>query len=155
MQRSADDRVGVRTSSPIAPVSPSFTAAVALTDRTAPVQASRLRLSRATQDRMGLAAVVGGVVGILYFPLHSLAYFASEGSSDGVVKWADAGRDLLARLLDWSSADTVYRTYGKVYLVVVLGLFLGLIALRGRRAGEAEGLEQVGSLCRPARSANR
>ncbi len=60
----------------------------------------------------------------------------------GVVKWADAGRDLLGPLLDWTSADTVYRMYGKVYLVVVLGLLLGLIALRGHRAGEAEGLER-------------
>lgn len=81
-------------------------------------------------------------MGILYFPVHSLAYFASEGGSEGVVNWADAGRELLGPLLDWSSADTVYRTYGKVYLVVVLGFGLGLIALRGRRAGEADGLQR-------------
>jgi hypothetical protein len=91
---------------------------------------------------MGLAAIVGGIVGILYFPLHSLAYFATEGGTEGPIKWSESGRDLLEPLLDWDSADTVYRTYGKVSLVVVLGFVLGLVALRARRAGQAQGLER-------------
>ncbi len=61
---------------------------------------------------MGLAAIAGGVLSILYFPLHSLASFATEDGVEGTVKWADSGRDLLEPLLDWDSADTVYRTYG-------------------------------------------
>lgn len=95
---------------------------------------------------MGLAAACGGVIGLVYFPLHTLAYFATEDGRDsqGAVKWADFGRDLLEPLLDWGSADTVYRTYGKVYVVVILGLVLGLLALWSRRQGGENGLERWG-----------
>ena len=95
-----------------------------------------LRLSEAQQGWMGLAAAAGGIVGILYFPLHSLAYFATEDSTEGVVKWKDSARDLLEPLLDWDSADTVYRTWGKVGLLVVLGFVLGVLALWLRRRGQ-------------------
>ena len=90
---------------------------------------------------MGVAAIAGGIVGILYFPLHSLAYFATEDGTEGPVKWADRGRDLLEPLLDWGSADTVYRTFGKVSVVVVLGFVLGLVALWLSRRGIAQRLE--------------
>ena len=105
-----------------------------------------MRLAPATERRLGLAAVGGGTLGILYFPLHSLAYFATEDGADsqGAIKWADSGRDLLEPLLDWGSADTVYKTYGKVYLFVILGLVLGFLALWARRAGQAQGVERWG-----------
>ena len=99
-------------------------------------------MSLATQRWTGLAAIAGGVVGILYFPLHSLAYFATEDGTEGVIKWKDFGRDLLEPLLDWDSADTVYRTWGKVGLVVVLGFALGVLGLWMRRHLEARGLER-------------
>jgi hypothetical protein len=78
---------------------------------------------------------VGGAVGILYSPFHSLAYFATEdgSGSEGAVGWADGGRDLLGPFLDWDSADTVYRTWGKVGLIAALGLALGMVALWRRR----------------------
>ncbi|MEX0851031.1 MAG: hypothetical protein WD015_05960 [Gaiellaceae bacterium] len=100
-----------------------------------------LRLSETRQRRIGLAAVAGGIVGILYFPLHSLAYFATEDSTEGVVKWKGSGRDLLEPLLDWDSADTVYRTWGKVGLLVVLGFALGVLALWLRRRDQMGRLE--------------
>ncbi len=105
-----------------------------------------MRLAPSTQRRFGLAATAGGILGILYFPLHALAYFATEdgAESQGAIKWADSGRDLLEPLLDWSSADTVYKTYGKVYSIVVLGLVLGFLALWARRAGQAQGVERWG-----------
>ena len=87
-----------------------------------------------------LGAVVGGAVGVLYFPLHSLAYFAT-GEPQGAVKWADGGRDLLEPLLDWGSADDVYKTYGKVGILVALGFLCGLIALRVHRGSDVRGLE--------------
>jgi len=97
---------------------------------------------RATQGWLGLAAVCGGIVGILYFPLHTLAYLASQDDAEQGVKWGEAGRDLFEPLLDWGSADTVYRTYGKVYVLVVLGLVLGLLSLWARRQDAARGIER-------------
>ncbi len=91
---------------------------------------------------MGLSAVVGGVVGILYFPFHSLAYFETEAGSEGIIKWRESGRDLLEPFLDWNSADTVYRTWGKVGLLVVLGFVLALVALWMRRRHDAYRFER-------------
>jgi hypothetical protein len=98
------------------------------------------------ERRLGGAAVIGGIVGILYFPLHSLAYFATEdgAGSDGALGWSGEGRDVLEPLLDWSSADTVYRSWGKVGLLVALGLALGLLALWLRRRRGARRLERWG-----------
>ncbi len=92
---------------------------------------------------LALAAVLGGLVGVVYFPLHSLAYFGT-GEPQGAVKWADGGRDLLEPLLDWGSADHVYKTYGKVGVLVVLGFLCGLIALRTHRGSAPRGLERWG-----------
>jgi hypothetical protein len=80
----------------------------------------------------GLAAVVGGVVGLLYWPLHSLAYFATESGSDseGLLKPTEWLREPLEPLLDWSSPDTVYVTYGKIIIVPAAGFLLGLVAVR-------------------------
>ena len=105
-----------------------------------------MELARAWERRFGAAAVIGGIVGILYFPFHALAYFATDDGSEsqGAVKWAGGGRDLLEPLLDWDSAVTVYRTWGRVGLVAVLGLALGLVALWRRRRDEAQGLERWG-----------
>lgn len=83
-------------------------------------------------------------MGILYFPLHALAYLQTEEGSEGILKWSDGGRDLLGPLLDWDDVDTVYKTYGKVMVVVTLGLFLGLVGLWRRRRPEAAGIERWG-----------
>ena len=94
------------------------------------------------ERRLGLAAVIGGLVGILYFPLHALAYFRTDEGTEGLLPWADRGHDLLGPLLDWDDVDTVYKTYGKVMVIVVLGLLLGLAGLWSRRRSEAKGLER-------------
>lgn len=92
------------------------------------------------------AAVAGGIVGVLFWPLHSLAYLATKDGGDPVLNWADTGRDVFGPLLDWDSVDTVYKTYGKLWLIVVAGFLLGLIALRAAREGKGKpaGLERWG-----------
>lgn len=47
----------------------------------------------------GLAAMLGGIVGILYFPFHAVAYFATEGGAESleaawVAAWSGAFRSL-------------------------------------------------------------
>ena len=81
---------------------------------------------------------------ILAAPLNDLAWFATEDGSEGVIKWADAGWDLLEPLLDWSDPDTVYRTWGKVVAALGPAWVAGFFALRARRAGEATGVERWG-----------
>lgn len=100
------------------------------------------QLGSARERRLGLAAVVGGVVGILYFPLHALAFLRTDDGMEGLLPWADRGYDLLGPLLDWDDVDTVYKTYGKIMVVITLGLLLGLAGLWSRRRSRAEGVER-------------
>jgi hypothetical protein len=88
-------------------------------------------MSNDARRRFGLAAVVGGVVGLLYWPLHSLAYFATEDGhdSEGVLQPTQWLRKPLEPLLDWSSPDTVYVAYGAVVVVPAVGFLLGLLAV--------------------------
>jgi hypothetical protein len=93
----------------------------------------------------GLAAVVGGVLGVLVSPLYSLAYFATdEVAPSDEPRWADPARDLLDPLLTFASADTVYLTYGKLFLFVWASMLAGLVALHARHAGRAGRLEGWG-----------
>ena len=96
----------------------------------------------------GLAAVVGGVVGLLYWPLHALAYFATESGSDseGILKPTEWLREPLGSLLDWSSPDTVYVTYGKIIIVPAAGFLLGLLAVRSTLPAVTARLERWGLL---------
>jgi hypothetical protein len=99
--------------------------------------------------RAGLAAMVGGVLGVLVSPFYSLAYFAS---SDGVADeataaqraWAEPARDLLEPLLTFASADVVRITYGKLWLFVWAGMLIGLVGLHARHAGRGGRLERWG-----------
>ena len=93
-----------------------------------------------------VASVVGGTVGALVWPLQSLSYLATEPGqeSPGALSWGEAGRDALEPLFDWGSVDTVYETYGKIWVVVVAGLLLGLLALRATRAKGESRLERWG-----------
>src|SRR5688572_14468573 len=81
----------------------------------------------------GWAAMAGGALGLLCAPLYSLAYFATEAGapyaeSATVQAWAEPARDLLDPLLTFASPDTVYLTYGKLFLFVWIGMLAGLIA---------------------------
>jgi hypothetical protein len=90
-----------------------------------------VRLSNDLRRWGGLAAVVGGIVGLLYWPLHSLAYFATEDGrdSEGLLQPTEWLRKPLEPLLDWSSPDTVYVTYGAIVVLPAVGFLLGLLAV--------------------------
>jgi hypothetical protein len=98
----------------------------------------------------GLAAMVGGALGVLVSPLYSLAYFAGtdEGTSDAesalAQAWAEPARDLLEPLLTFASPDDVYMTYGKLFLFVWIGMLAGLVGLHARHAGRGSRLERWG-----------
>ena len=93
----------------------------------------------------GLAAIVGGALGILVAPLYSLAYFATgEGEPGAGSFWAEPARDLLDPLLTFASPDDVYLTYGKLFLFVWIGMLAGLVGLHARHAGRGGRLERWG-----------
>jgi hypothetical protein len=97
----------------------------------------------------GVAAMVGGALGVLVSPLYSLAYFASsDGAADAesaaTQAWAEPARDLLGPLLTFASADVVRFTYGKLFLFIWMGMLAGLVGLHARHAGQGRSLERWG-----------
>jgi len=96
-----------------------------------------------------LAAMIGGALGVLVSPLYTLAYFATDdGAADatrpGAKAWAEPARDLLDPLLTFASADVVRLSYGKLFLLIWIGMLAGLVALHARHAGRGGRLERWG-----------
>jgi hypothetical protein len=97
----------------------------------------------------GLAAMLGGILGLLISPFLSVAWFATEGGAESlenplVTVWAEPFARIFSPLLTFASPDAVYMTYGKVFLFVCLGFLAGLLALHTRQAPRAGGLEKWG-----------
>jgi hypothetical protein len=92
----------------------------------------------------GLAAIIGGALGLLNAPLYSLAYFAADEGPGAGSWWAEPARDLLEPLLTFASADVVRVTYGKLWLLVWAGTLAGLVGLHARHAGRGGRLERWG-----------
>ena len=97
----------------------------------------------------GLAAMLGGIVGILYSPFYALAYFATEDGAESleapwVAAWAGALRPILEPMLTFAPPEVVYLTYGKFFSLMVLGWMAGLLALHARQRGNAGRLERWG-----------
>lgn len=97
----------------------------------------------------GLAAMLGGIAGILYFPFHAVAYFATEdgaASADPawVAAWSEAFRSIFEPLFTFASPDAVYMTYGKIVAFVILGFLAGIVALHARQAAYGGRLERWG-----------
>ena len=98
----------------------------------------------------GLAALVGSVIGILYFPFHSAAYLASpQGGADSlaapwVAAWYEPFTRVFDPLLTFASPHDVYTTFGKVYILVLLGFLAGVLALHSRQGAHAGRLEKWG-----------
>ena len=85
-------------------------------------------------------AMWGAVASLVITPIHALArYQTDDGKSDldlpGVRTWAEPAAERLQPLLDWASADTVYTTWGKLYLpLFVLATACAFLVRRSRPA---------------------
>ena len=91
-----------------------------------------------TDATVGRAAFVAAVAATVHAPVAALTRFATEeGKEDlesGVVRaWAEPAADVLAPLLEWGSADTVYLTYGKLWAPILLAAVLCAFAVRRHR----------------------
>ena len=101
--------------------------------------------SEQSQQRIGRVAWVMAWFGLVMGQFHAMArHQTADGKSDldsGLVRaWSDPARDLFAPLLDWGSPDTVYLTYGKLWLPVFVAITLCAFVVRRRRS--PVGLEQ-------------
>jgi hypothetical protein len=92
-----------------------------------------------TQRRIGRFAWAMAWAGLVLSPLHAMSrHNTVDGKEDLQVwttrVWSDPGRKALAPLLDWADPDTVYLTYGKLWLPVFLGFTLAaFVVYRNRR----------------------
>lgn len=89
----------------------------------------------------GLAAMVGGAIEILLAPFINSAYSMTEVGADLVPPWEPALSNALRPLFTFAPPYAVYETYGKLHVLVFLGLLFGLLGLgawRGERAGRLE-----------------
>jgi hypothetical protein len=88
---------------------------------------------------VGMAAWIGAWVGLVLAPIHALSRYATaDGAGDlqsSVVRaWAEPAARQLAPLLSWSDVDTVYVTYGRLWLPLLLAATACAVAVRrGRR----------------------
>ena len=85
-------------------------------------------------------AMWAALASLVITPIHALArYQTDDGRSDldlpGVSAWAEPAAARLQPLLDWGSADTVYTTWGKLYLpLFVLMTACAFLVRRSRPA---------------------
>lgn len=90
--------------------------------------------------------MIGGLLGIVYFPFHAVAFFATstEPESWWVIAWSDAFRDLAAPLFAFASPEEVHTTYARLAVFVLMGFTVGLVALHSRQAAMGGGVELWG-----------
>lgn len=91
-----------------------------------------------TQRRIATFAWAMAWFGLVMGQLHALARFATvdgkgDLEADIVRAWAVPAADWLSPLLDWASPDTVYFTYGKLWLPVFVGFTLAAFVVHQRR----------------------
>jgi hypothetical protein len=91
-----------------------------------------------TADRwVGITAWAAAWVGLVLAPVHALSRFATvDGTADlqsAVVRaWAEPAARWLRPLLDWSDADTVYVTFGRGWLPLLLAATVCAFVVRRR-----------------------
>jgi hypothetical protein len=81
------------------------------------------------------AALLAPLPAVVLEPLTASAYFRTEdGRTSGEPAWIDAWsgplQDTFTGAFTWTSADTVYLTYGKVFVFAVAAFLCALVALR-------------------------
>jgi hypothetical protein len=76
----------------------------------------------------GVAALIGGVAALLVTPVFAVSYL--EPTEESPTFLIDAIRPVVEPLLGFASVDTVYRSYGLLYLVATGFMFVGFLALR-------------------------
>jgi hypothetical protein len=86
----------------------------------------------------GHVALVAACAGTILAPIHALSRFATaDGAGDLdsfiVRAWAVPAARWLRPLLDWSDPMTVYITYGRVWLPILLAATACAFAIRHRR----------------------
>lgn len=90
----------------------------------------------------GLAAIIGGVLGIALTPPFALAYtLAFEGFAD-LPFWSEPIKAIYP--LDFASGERVYYAYGRLYFLTLPPELLALYALRRVRGGGLGALERWG-----------
>ncbi len=99
-----------------------------------------------TQQRIGRLAWVMAWVGLVVGQLHALARHATADGQKDLDQpltraWSDPARRALRPLLDWADPDTVYLTYGKIWLPVFVAFTLCAVVVWRRR--QSRGFEQV------------
>ena len=92
----------------------------------------------------GLAALLGGALGIAATPLTTSAYSLAEEGAGRAPPWEPALSNSLSPLFAFASPEAVYAAYGKLYFFVFLGFLLGLIGLHARYKEHAGRLERWG-----------
>lgn len=90
----------------------------------------------------GLAALWGGVLGAADSILLAAAFYNHDWSRAAAPGWASALISLLGQAFNFAPPETVYRTYGRILLVVQVLLLLGAVGLEacvvlrsGKRSG--------------------
>lgn len=99
-----------------------------------------------SQRTVGRLAWVAAWTGLVVGQLHALArHNTADGAGDLKLPltrlWSDPARSALRPLLDWADPDTVYLTYGKIWLPVFVAFTGCAVVVRRRR--RPTGFERV------------
>lgn len=91
-----------------------------------------------TQRAVGRFAWAMAWFGLVIGQLHAMArHNTADGKADlelwATRLWSDPARKALAPLLDWADPDTVYLTYGKLWLPVFVAFTLCALVVQRRR----------------------
>jgi len=93
---------------------------------------------RESQRKVGLFAWVMAWVGLVVGQFHAMARHQTvDGKEDLKLwltrVWSDPARDFFSPLLDWSTPDRVYLTYGKIWLPVFIAFTTCAFVVHRRR----------------------